>query len=120
MWGTNRRGLENTPFSADEQRRIETQLTEAKKFVRATYQLTPGQYEAIDARLDYLVDAAKRGVGRIDWRNALVGSLLSLVITSLVPVEPIQQLLPMVLRGIAALFGGDAAPRELPPGLRSR
>jgi hypothetical protein len=107
--------VENTPFTEDEQRQIEAHLAEAKEYVRATQQLTPAQYESIDTRLDYLVDAAKRGMGRVDWRKILVGSFVSLVLQMVVPADVLQQSLPFIVRGLAALFRGDPT-LELPGG----
>jgi hypothetical protein len=52
--------VENTPFTPEEQAQIASTLVETKEYVRAIYELSPGQYESIDARLDYLVEAAKR------------------------------------------------------------
>lgn len=103
--------VENTPFSLDEQAQIAADLTEAKEYLRANPELESGQLELIEAQLDYLVEAARR-VGRIDWRNLLVGSMLSLVLQAAVPVAPVQHLLFIMLRGLAQMFGGG--PPELP------
>jgi hypothetical protein len=96
----------NTPFTAEEQAEIARQLNEAKQYVRQTHQLTAGQYETIDARLDYLVDAASR-TGRIDWRNAFVGVLLGAAVETVVPPEVIRDVLSLTLRGLGHLFGVD-------------
>jgi hypothetical protein len=106
--------LENTQFSLEEQNRIAQQLNEAKAYVHATYELTSEQGKSIDAQLDYLVDAAKRQ-GRIDWRNLVVGTLLSLVLQAVLPPEAAQSLLTFVLRSLAGLFGVNAT-RELTGG----
>lgn len=104
--------LENTRFTAEERAQIETTLNEAKAYLRSTYELRPAQYEAIEAQLDYLIEASER-IGRTDWRGLLVGTLLGLVVQAIVPPEPIRQVMFIVLRGLAGLFGGDAIP-ELP------
>ena len=103
--------VENTPFTQQEKAQIASSLNEAKEYVRATRELTPAQYEAIDARLDYLVEAAER-VGRIDWRNLLAGTFLSLVVQAVVPIEPVRDVLFVALRGLGAMFGSE--PPELP------
>jgi hypothetical protein len=125
LWATLRQqadvivgeAVANTPFTLDEQAQVTAQLTEAKEYVRANLELEPAQLDRIEAQLDYLIDASRR-VGRIDWRNLFVGSFLSLVIQGVVPVLPIQQVLFVVLHGLAALFGGGTpllpgAPRQL-------
>jgi hypothetical protein len=106
--------VENTPFTAVEQEQIAAQLTEAKEYVRANVELEPEQLNRIEAQLDYLVEAAKRS-RRIDWRNLLVGSLLSLVMQAVLPAQPVVQLLYIVLRGLGHMFGGGAPELPAPP-----
>lgn len=104
---------ENTSFTAVEQAQIAHQLSEIKTYVRQTHKLTAAQYEAIDARLDYLVEAASR-MGRIDWRNAFVGAFLGAVVQAVIPQDPVRDILALTLRGLAQLFGVDVP--ELPGG----
>jgi hypothetical protein len=105
--------VENTPFTADEQAQIARQLGEIKAYVRQTHQLTEAQYEAIETRLDYLIDASSR-TPRIDWRTMFIGAFLSLLLEAIVPVEPVRDILVMSFRALANLFGGDLP--ELPGG----
>jgi hypothetical protein len=106
--------LENTDFEPAEKERIVEHLTEAKAYARANLGLDPGQLDRIEAQLDYLIDYSKRA-RRIDWRNAFLGSFVSLALQAVVPVGPIQQLLTFVLRGLSGLFGGPRNPK-LPGG----
>ena len=71
--------VENTPFSDQEQEQLAAHLNETRENVRTTFELEPGEYELIESRLEYLVEASQR-VGRVDWRHLLTGSFLSLVI----------------------------------------
>jgi hypothetical protein len=103
---------ENTPFTPEEQAEITAQLRELKEYLRANHQLTGQQMRAIESRLDYLADAARR-LGRFDWRQTLVGTLLGLVVQAVVPSEPIQDALALIGRGLGHLFGGGLG--ELPP-----
>ena len=79
--------------------------------MRKTYQLNESQYEAIDARLDYFAEAAKR-LGRIDWRNALIGAFLGAVLQAVLPPEPVQDIISLALRSVGHAFGVDIP--ELP------
>ena len=101
----------NEPFNPEEQKEISRQLTEIKTYVRRTYQLSESQYEAIDARLDYFADAAKR-LGRIDWRNAFIGAFLGAVLQAVLPPKPVQDIINSALRGASHAFGVDIP--ELP------
>jgi hypothetical protein len=100
--------VENTSFSAKEQAEIAARLVETAQFVRAHFELEPRQVEVIESRLEYLEDASNR-VGRNDWRNLLIGSLLSLVIEGVLPAEAVQQLLFEVLRGLSTVFDKSSA-----------
>jgi hypothetical protein len=97
---------ENALFSEDEQRLIQDQIDEAKRYIRAVHATTldDAQVEAIEAQLDYLVEATAR-MGRIDWKNALTGALLGLVLGNVVSYEPVRDLIAMLSRGIGHLFG---------------
>ena len=97
--------IENSSFTADEQAQIAAQMHELKEFVRANYELNTAQMIAIERRLDYLSDAAGR-IGRLDWRNLLVGALLGLVVTAMVPPEPVRDVLGIIIRTLGHLFGG--------------
>ena len=103
---------ENTPFAPSEQAQIIEQLRELREFVRSSYQLSTSQLTAIEKRLDYLAEAATR-LGRLDWRNLMVGALLGLIVEAVVPPEPIRAILGLIVRGLGHLFGGGAPP-ELP------
>jgi hypothetical protein len=65
---------ENTPFTADEQKEIAGRLQEFAEHARRTYSLSGAQMRVLDAKLDYLVNAARR-LGRKDWRNVFIGAI---------------------------------------------
>jgi hypothetical protein len=69
---------DNTPFSAAEIEALKPQLNEVEAYIHARQPLNEGQTKTLHARFQYLLDAAKRGVGRIDWLNILVAQILSL------------------------------------------
>lgn len=96
----------NTPFSPSEQAAIASQLREIKESVRANHELTEGQFQELESRLDYLEGAAAR-LPRFDWREALKGVLLGLAVEAVVPPEVIRHALVLSLRGLAHLFGGE-------------
>jgi hypothetical protein len=95
---------ENTPFSADEQREIANQLRATKKYVKKTYALSEDDMQALEARLDHLGDAAGR-LGRLDWRTVVAGTLLTAIVEAVLPPEATRDVLLMLLRSLAHLFG---------------
>ena len=96
----------NTRFTAPELEAIARQLDEAKQYLQQAYQLTEEQGAVLEARLEYLKDAATR-LSRIDWRNAVSGALLTLALEVLVPPEAIRDALAMIFRGLGQLFGHE-------------
>jgi hypothetical protein len=95
--------VENTPFSAAELEQLARHVRETSDHVHTTFELEPGEYELIESRLEYLVEASRR-VGRVDWRHLLTGSFLTLVIEGALPPETVEQLLFEVLRGLSAVL----------------
>ena len=82
-----------------------------------TFSLTEWEVENLNAKIDYLVEAAGR-VGRNDWRNIFVGAILGYLVTGIPPdvARHIIQALVKCLQVIGHLFGQGFP--ELPmPGL---
>jgi hypothetical protein len=96
--------MENTPFTPEEQEHIARQMRELGEYVRQNYDLAAEQAAALESRLDYLVDAAKR-TSRLDWRTLLVGTMFQLAVEAIVPPEAVRHGLVWALRGLGALFG---------------
>ena len=105
---------QNTPFEARELEHISAQIGELKEYVRAAYDLNEAQQRELQARLDYVEGAARGWIGRVDWWNLFVGSLVNLVLTQIVPPGAVQALLVLAAHGLAGLFGGGVP--ELPGG----
>lgn len=85
----------NTPFTEPEQQYIGIKLDEMRDFVLASLQLDDSQRQLVEAQIEYTKEATKR-LGRVDWKNVVVGTLMGLV-TGL---------------GTSAVFGPERA-REL-------
>jgi hypothetical protein len=99
---------ENTPFTPDEQKEIAGRLRGWAADARRTHSLSEAQTRVLNAKLDYLVNAAGR-LGRIDWRNAFVGVILGYVLAAALPPDSARD---MLFRAIGAIFGLP----ELPSG----
>jgi hypothetical protein len=102
---------ENTPFTPDEQKEIAGRLQERAEYVRRTYSLSEPQMRLLNAKLDYLVSAAGR-LGRIDWRNAFAGAILSFILGATLPPESLRHIFWTLLRAVGHLYGLP----ELPSG----
>jgi hypothetical protein len=100
---------ENTPFTSQEKKEIIKQLSEFAEYAQHTYSLSAMQMNSLNAKLDYLVDATDR-LGRIDWRNILIGSIFSYVFTAAIPPESARNMFSMLLQGISQIYGFPALP----------
>jgi hypothetical protein len=65
----------NTPFTPEEQTEIAARLQTLAEHARRTYSLSAAQMQALDAKLDYLVNASRR-LGRKDWQRLCWGRSL--------------------------------------------
>jgi len=97
---------DNAPFTLPEQEEIERRLRELESQVAQTCTLRGPEVEDLHAKIDYLVEAARR-VGRIDWLNLFVGAIACYLIAG-IPPEParcIFQALGKCLQVIGHFFG---------------
>jgi hypothetical protein len=100
----------NTPFTSDELNEIAARLQALAEHARHTYNLSAAQVRALDTKIDYLVNAARR-LNRIDWLNACVGALLGYVLSASLPPEAARDMLLGFARAIGHLCGLS----DLPP-----
>jgi hypothetical protein len=70
---------ENIPFSIEEIHRIQESLNEIKQYLIPSQPFSAEQLKYLDARFDYLDDAATR-LGRKDWIVIFVGSLTNIIV----------------------------------------
>ena len=94
---------ENTPFTPGEQKEIAGRLKELAKYVRKTHSLSPAQMQALDEKLEYLVDASHR-LGRKDWLNAFIGVTLGYMLSVALPPESARTIFLTFLRAIGLLY----------------
>jgi hypothetical protein len=104
--------LGNMPFTAVEREEIARQLNELRETTKAQYSLSDQQSSDLDAKVDYLVDAAHR-LGRKDWLNAFIGVSLSYVLGAAFPPEAAQHVFMTLMTSVARFFGHEI------PGLGS-
>jgi hypothetical protein len=101
--------VENTAFRPEEQVLIEQQLRAALEAIQRTHELTAAQLQALEEKVEYLVEAAGR-FPRLDWRSLLLGSLFEVMISQSLAPDVVRDMLSLVLRGLAQLFGGPELP----------
>lgn len=95
---------ENSSFTLDEQNEIATRLRALGEHAKRTYSLSAAQMRAVDAKLDYLVNAARR-LGRKDWLNICAGAILGLILVVALPPEAARGILLGLLQTIGHLYG---------------
>jgi hypothetical protein len=95
--------IENTPFTAEEQREIAGRLDQVAKYVRETHSLSMAQMRALDEKMDYVIEASTR-LGRKDWLNNFIGVILGYVLGAALPPDSARTIFTMFLRGIGILY----------------
>jgi hypothetical protein len=94
----------NTRFTPDEQNEIATRLQTLAEDARRTYSLSAEQVRVLDAKLAYLVNAARR-LGRKDWLNVCAGVILTLIIGAVLPPSAPRDMFLGLLQAIGHLYG---------------
>lgn len=97
---------ENTPFAPEERAQISAQLEEIREFLFATEDVSAEQQRTIESRLRYLEEATGR-LGRIDWVNIFVSTILQFAVNAVVSTGTVQDVLRMAAQGIGPLFGPE-------------
>jgi hypothetical protein len=105
--------VQNTPFTSDEQAEIARQLRELKQYIHETYSLSEDETLALQARLDYLEEAAAR-LGRIDWRNVAAGAMFTILVEAVLPPDTVRGIFVVLFKTLAHFFGHGMP--ELPSG----
>ena len=100
---------ENTPFTATEQGEIREEMDAFRATAKHKHGLSDAQMTALDANIEYLVQSARR-LGRIDWRNALVGTLFAFSVELALSSDSARGVLHSVLSATAHMFAEVARP----------
>jgi hypothetical protein len=96
---------QNTAFDKQEIAQIEVWGEQVKAEAAEQYGLDDPQTEVVADTIDYLVGAAKRGIGRVDWLNLAVGALLQPVLSQIYEPGVAQGILRNLVAVVGHLFG---------------
>jgi hypothetical protein len=97
-------GEANTPFSKEEQEQIAAVMAEVKEQARETYALPAEQMRLLEAKLDYLIDAAPHS-RRIDWLNTAIGAVVGAAAGGILTPDVVHKVLAALNAGLGPLFG---------------
>jgi hypothetical protein len=97
-------GEDNTPFSEEEQEQIAEAVAEVKEQARKTYALPAEQMRLLEAKLDYLVEAAPH-TRRIDWLNMALGAVAGAFPGGVLTPDIVHKVLTALGAGLGLLFG---------------
>ncbi len=95
---------ENRPFTQAEQNEIAARLQALAEHARRTYSLSAAQMRALDTKLDYLADAARR-LGRKDWLNVCAGAVFGYILDASLSPEAARGMLSALIRAIGHVYG---------------
>lgn len=97
-------GQDFSPFSQEELILVEVGLREIREFIVTEQQLDGPDAQRLARRFEYLLDAAKRGVGRIDWLNIFAGQIFSMAATGLIDSRIVGSVSGHAARLLGALY----------------
>lgn len=104
---------DNTPFTSEEIKLLEHSLPEVEAFIESRRALNETEKKTLRSRFKYLLSAAQRGIGRVDWVNIFVGQLVQFVTEGLLDssaygtaMSHAWTLLGGIIKGGAKLLGG--------------
>jgi hypothetical protein len=93
----------NTEFTVNERAYISARLDEIRAFLLASADLANEQRELIAAQFEYVKEATKR-LGRLDWKQVLVGTIIGMAINATVTPDRAQQLWHMIADAFTPLY----------------
>jgi hypothetical protein len=97
-------GQDNTPFSQDEQVRIAEVVSQVLKQAKETYGLPQEQMHLLEAKLNYLVEAAPHS-RRIDWLNITLSAVGGAFAGGVLTPDVVHKVLTALGAGLGPLFG---------------
>jgi hypothetical protein len=95
---------DNTPFSELEQERIADVLNELKRQATETYGLPEAELQALNAKIDYLVEAAKHS-RRKDWLLLAVTVVSQPFVDGVLTPDVVHKVFSAIEVGLGAMFG---------------
>jgi hypothetical protein len=85
-------GVENAPFTHAERSEVLSQLREIREYAARSLDLTESQTRELNGRLGYLEEASER-LGRKDWANIALGTVISMVTAAIIPASDVRNVL---------------------------
>jgi len=107
-------GTSNARFTPAELAEIARQLGGIAASAQTQYGLSNAEREVLEGTLRYLEEASG-SVGRLDWRNLLMGVFLTLMAEALLPPDAMRGILRDLVHGLGHLYAQRMLP-ELPSG----
>lgn len=92
---------DNTPFTREELDALKPKLDEIQAFIASRQPLDERRQHELQGRFRYLLGAAKRGMGRIDWLNIFVGQVFQMFVDGMLQ----SSLFGEVMRHAATALG---------------
>jgi hypothetical protein len=83
---------DNTQFSKEEKLYIKDALREIREYIHKTNNLSEEQVRVVGDRFNYLEGAVER-VGRKDWVNLALATMVNIILIVTIPPEPARELM---------------------------
>ena len=97
-------GLENRPFTLEEQKYIAVQLRELEAFIIRAGQAQESSLKQIESRLGYLEEASGR-MGRKDWLGILIATVFAIIVSGVFAPDRANELMGFAAALFQSLYG---------------
>jgi hypothetical protein len=95
--------IENVPFTAPEQEYIGRELRRIADTVSKEHNLTEAQFTHLNQKVDQIIESSNR-IGKKDWTMVVVGSLLSILSSAILPPEAAQAFVMSFIQAMQPLI----------------
>ena len=102
--------IRNSPFCAAEIESVTLELTNLRKVIEKKFGQSLDHAKIIEAKIGYLQESLKR-VGRIDWRNILIGSLMQIGLELALTQVQWKELLQLAWTALGKFFNVPQIPQ---------
>jgi hypothetical protein len=103
---------DNAPFTEEEQEVVASQLEIIREQVRTGFGLTSEQINDVISRIDE-AEAASRRMGRKDWLLLFAGTILTMILTPVIPPGVCLHILNLTIHAIRHLFLGGGGVKAI-------
>jgi hypothetical protein len=95
---------DNTPFTLEEVELLKPRLQDVADRIESSQPLDAEQKQVVRKRFQYLLEAAQRGVGRVDWLSIFIGQLFEMGLEKILEPSTVYQAMSYARTALSGLY----------------